>query len=371
MILPIQVSLGARGYQIHAGDGLLNEAGRLLAPFAKNKRVAVVTDETVMKLYYPALAASLEKAGLSPMAVALPPGEKTKDFAGLEKLIAELLHNKLERNDLIVAFGGGVIGDLAGFAAGIYKRGVAIAQVPTTLLAQVDASIGGKTGINTAHGKNLVGLFHQPCIVIADTAVLATLPKRELLGGYAEIAKYGLLGDAEFFSWLEANAARALKDDSAALAHAVQHSCRMKAAIVSRDEREAPEMDTRALLNLGHTFGHALEAATGYSQALTHGEGVAIGCVLAFDLSAHMKLCSPADAERVRRHFESVGLPTRIAQISGARPSADELLTHMRHDKKAAGGAMTFILARGIGRAFVVRDVPSSELVSFLRNETR
>jgi 3-dehydroquinate synthase len=256
-----------------------------------------------------------------------------------------------------------VIGDLVGFAAGIYKRGGAVAQVPTTLLAQVDSSIGGKTGINTAQGKNLVGLFHQPCIVIADTTVLATLPRRELNGGYAEIAKYGLLGDADFFSWLEANAVRALKDDAAALAHAVERSCKMKAAIVSRDEREA---DERALLNLGHTFGHVLEAATGYSDALTHGEGVSIGCTLAFALSARLKHCPPGDVERVRRHFESVGLPTRIAQVSGKRPSIDEFLALMRHDKKAADGQMTFILARGPGHAFVARDVPEDAVRAVL-----
>jgi 3-dehydroquinate synthase len=366
----IEVPLGERSYTIHVGAGLLNDAGALLKPFARG-RVAVVTDDNVMTLYYPALEASLKKAGLNPTAITLPPGEQTKDFDGLERLIDSLLQSKIERGDLVVALGGGVIGDLAGFASGIYKRGVAVAQIPTTLLAQVDASIGGKTGIDTARGKNLVGLFHQPRVVITDTSVLSTLPAREMTGGYAEVAKYGLLGDATFFAWLEANAARALKGDAAALTHAVEQSCKMKAAIVSRDEREAPENDTRALLNLGHTFGHALEAATGYSQTLTHGEGVAIGCALAFALSAKMNLCPPADADRVRRHFESMALPTRIAQISGAPPSADELLAHMRHDKKSSGGQMTLILAKGIGRAFAARDVPSSELVSFLRNEAR
>jgi 3-dehydroquinate synthase len=362
MISPIQVSLGARSYQIHAGPGLLNEAGEMLAPFARG-RVAVVTDENVLKFHYLALEAGLKKAGLSPFVIVLAPGEQTKNFSALEQLIENLLHNKIERGDLVVAFGGGVIGDLAGFAAGIYKRGVAVAQLPTSLLAQVDSSIGGKTGINTTHGKNLVGLFHQPSIVIADTTVLTTLPRREMIGGYAEVAKYGLLGDTDFFSWLEANAARALKDDSASLAHAVAHSCKMKAAIVSRDEREA---DERALLNLGHTFGHALEAASGYSDALSHGEGVSIGCALAFALSARLKFCQPGDVERVRRHFDSVGLPTRLAQVPGKRPSPDELLAHMRHDKKSSGGQMTFILARGIGRAFVARDMPEDDVRTIL-----
>ena len=362
MTARIEVSLGARSYGVHVGGGILREAGALLASFARG-RIAVVTDETVMKLHYPALEAGLTKAGLSAATISLPPGEQTKNFAGLERLIDSLLRNKIERGDLVVAFGGGVIGDLTGFAAGIYKRGVAVAQIPTTLLAQVDASIGGKTGIDTAQGKNLVGLFHQPRIVIADTSVLATLPRRELVGGYAEIAKYALLGDAAFFAWLEANAASALSGDAAALTHAVEQSCRMKAAIVSRDEREA---DERALLNLGHTFGHALEAATGYSPALTHGEGVAIGCVLAFALSERLAFCPPDDVKRVRSHFESVGLPTRLAQIPGKRPSTDDLLSHMRHDKKASGGQMTFILARGLGRAFVARDVPEEAVRAVL-----
>jgi 3-dehydroquinate synthase len=354
MTVLVPIALGERSYQIHIGAGALNEAGTLLAPFARG-RVAVVTDETVMKLHYPTLAASLKKASLTPVAIALPPGEQTKNFAGLEKLIGALLSNNIERGDLIIAFGGGVIGDLAGFASGIYKRGLAVAQVPTTLLAQVDSSIGGKTGIDMPQGKNLVGLFHQPVAVITDTAVLATLPRRELNGGYAEIAKYGLLGDAEFFAWLEQNAEKTLTGDAAALTYAVAHSCKMKAAIVGRDERET---DERALLNLGHTFGHALEAATGYSARLTHGEGVAIGCNFAFVLSAKLKLCAPSDAERVRRHFAAVGLPTHIKQILGPRPTADELLGHMRHDKKAAGGRMAFVLARGLGQAFVARDVP-------------
>ncbi|MGQ0740881.1 MAG: 3-dehydroquinate synthase [Alphaproteobacteria bacterium] len=354
-----------RTYTIHAGAGALDEAGDLLAPFT-NGRVAVVTDENVARHHYPRLAASLERAGLASSPVIVAPGEEMKSFRSLEQLVDALLVYRLERGELVAAFGGGVIGDLAGFAAGIYKRGVALAQIPTTLLAQVDASIGGKTGINTAQGKNLVGLFNQPRIVITDPTVLGTLPRRELLGGYAEIAKYGLLGDAEFFSWLENHAAAALNGDSGALVRAVEQSCRMKAAIVSHDERETGD---RALLNLGHTFGHALEAATGYSGKLSHGEGVAIGCVLAFVLSHRSNLCSREDVDRVRRHFESVGLPTRLSQIPGARPSPNDLLSYMQRDKKATGRKLTFVLARGVGRAFIARDVPIEDVVALLQDE--
>jgi 3-dehydroquinate synthase len=262
-----------------------------------------------------------------------------------------------------VALGGGVIGDLTGFAAGILKRGVDFAQVPTTLLAQVDSSVGGKTAINTAHGKNLVGMFHQPRIVIIDIELLASLPRRELLGGYAEVVKYGLLGDADFFAWLEKSGENALGGDRPAMTHAVAHSCAMKAAIVARDERETGD---RALLNLGHTFGHGLEAATGYSQRLIHGEGVALGCVLAFRLSASLGFATLEDVARVERHLAAVGLWTKIAQIPGSRPDPDEVLSHMRHDKKAKSGRMTFILARGIGHAFISRDVPEEAVRAVL-----
>jgi 3-dehydroquinate synthase len=255
---------------------------------------------------------------------------------------------------------------LTGFAAGIVKRGIDFAQIPTTLLSQVDSSVGGKTAINTVQGKNLVGLFYQPRIVIADISVLKTLPKREVLGGYAEIAKYGLLGDAEFFAWLEKNARAALSGDAGAMIHAVEHSCAMKADIVARDERESGD---RALLNLGHTFGHGLEAATGYSERLIHGEGVALGSLLAFKLSAKLGIASSDDAARVERHFAAVGLKTRIAEIPGPRPAPDVILSHMRHDKKAQGGRMTFILARGIGRAFVSRDVPEEAVRAILAED--
>jgi 3-dehydroquinate synthase len=366
MTQKVTVALGERSYQIHIGQGLLAEAGALLAAqLGKSapRRVPVVTDETVARLYLAPLAASLSAAGLSLAPIVLPPGEQTKSFAQLERLVDALLAENTERGSLIVALGGGVIGDLTGFAAGILKRGVDFAQLPTTLLAQVDSSVGGKTAINTKQGKNLVGLFHQPRVVIADTAVLATLPKRELLGGYAEIVKYGLLGDADFFAWLEQTGLRALAGDGDAMARAVAHSCAMKAAIVARDERETGD---RALLNLGHTFGHALEAATFYSDRLNHGEGVALGCVLAFRLSARLGHATESDAGRIERHLAEAGLITRISQIPAPRPTPDEVIEHMRHDKKTQAGRMTFILARGLGHAFISRDVPEEAVRAVL-----
>jgi len=366
MSLAIPVRLSERSYDIHIGQDLLDQAGSLLAAQlepAAPRRVPVVSDATVAQLYYPKVEASLTAAGLSPVCLALPPGEQTKNFANLERIVAALLAENVERGSLIVALGGGVIGDLTGFAAGIVKRGIDFAQIPTTLLAQVDSSVGGKTAINTAQGKNLVGLFHQPRIVIADTGVLATLPRRELLGGYAEVVKYGLLGDAEFFAWLEHNGAKALAGDAPAITHAVAHCCAMKAAIVARDERETSD---RALLNLGHTFGHALEAATGYSDRLTHGEGVSLGCVLAFKLSARLGFISNNDSVRVERHLSQTGLPARISEIPGPPPKTGEIIEHMRHDKKARTGRMTFILVRAIGDAFVSRDVPEAAVKTVL-----
>jgi 3-dehydroquinate synthase len=350
----IAVGLGARSYDIHVGSGLLADAGALLKPFARGP-VPVVTDSHVAGLHLDRLLASLRTAQIDARPIVLPAGEGTKSFAGLERLSTELLGVGVDRRGLVVALGGGVIGDLTGFAAGVLKRGVDFAQIPTSLLAQVDSSVGGKTAINTREGKNLVGIFHQPRIVIADTALLATLPRRELLAGYAEVAKYSALGDAEFFGWLEANGARALAGDSAAMIRAVAHSCGMKAAIVARDETEKGE---RALLNLGHTFGHALEAATDYSDRLLHGEGVAIGMVLAFRLSVALGLCPGQDAERFAAHLKAVHLPTAIADIPGPRPPVDLLVEHMGHDKKVADGKVTFVLARGIGAAFTTADVP-------------
>jgi 3-dehydroquinate synthase len=363
----ITVGLGARAYEIHAGVSMLQRAGGLLKPqLSQNMArgtLAVVTDETVARLHLGTLLDSLRGAGLAAKAVILPPGEGTKSFSGLERLTGELLGMGIDRGGLIIALGGGVIGDLTGFAAGVLKRGVAFAQVPTTLLAQVDSSVGGKTAINAPQGKNLIGLFHQPRIVIADVGLLATLPRRELLAGYAEMVKYGALGDPDFFDWLEASAAAALGGDEAALTHAVAQSCRMKAAIVARDERESGE---RALLNLGHTFGHALEAATGFSGRLLHGEGVAIGMALAFRLSVKLGFCPGQDADRFVRHLQAMGLPAAIADIPGPRPSPEELLAHMAHDKKAADGRLTFILLRGIGRAFITSDVPQEAVRDIL-----
>jgi 3-dehydroquinate synthase len=350
----VKVGLGARSYDIHVGRGLLAQAGALLKPFARGP-VPVVTDENVARIHLAALSGS----GLDVKPIVLAPGEGTKSFAGLEKLSGELLRSGVDRGGLIVALGGGVIGDLTGFAAGVLKRGIAFAQIPTTLLAQVDSSVGGKTAINTAQGKNLVGLFHQPRIVIADIDVLSTLPRRELLCGYAEVVKYGALGDRAFFEWLEANGAEALGGDAGAMVRAVAHSCRMKAAIVERDERETGE---RALLNLGHTFGHALEAATGFSDRLLHGEGVAIGMALAFRLSVRLGLCPGQDAERFMRHLKATGLPSAIADIPGEPPAADALIAHMAHDKKAKDGRLRFILVRAIGEAFETDAVPAEAL---------
>ena len=358
----VTVNLADRSYPIHIGPGLLARAGELLKPLAKGP-LPVVTDTHVAEIHLAALLDSLGKAGLDAHPIILAAGEGTKSFAGLEQLTGELLKSGVDRGGLIVALGGGVIGDLTGFAAGVLKRGIAFAQIPTTLLAQVDSSVGGKTAINTPEGKNLVGLFHQPRIVIADSDTLKTLPRRELLAGYAEVAKYGALGDAKFFEWLEANGAKALAGDGAAMVHAVAHSCQMKADIVARDERETGD---RALLNLGHTFGHALEAATGYSNRLLHGEGVAIGIALAFALSVKLGLCGGQDADRFVRHLKAVGLASSIADIPGARPSPEVLLEHMAHDKKVKNGRLTFILLRGIGQAFVTSDVPTDAVRAVL-----
>ncbi len=362
MSTTVDVSLGERAYPIHIGPGMLSQAGTLLKPLVRGP-LPVVTDTHVAEIHLAPLLVALGAAGLDARPIVLEAGEGTKSFAGLERLSGELLKSGVDRSGLVVALGGGVIGDLTGFAAGVLKRGIAFAQIPTTLLAQVDSSVGGKTAINTPQGKNLVGLFHQPKIVIADTDVLKTLPPRELLAGYAEVAKYGALGDAAFFDWLEANGARALGGDSAAMVQAVAHACRMKADIVARDERETGD---RALLNLGHTFGHALEAATGFSARLLHGEAVSIGMVLAFRLSVKLGLCSGQDAERFARHLKAVGLPTGIADIPGARPAPEVLLEHMAHDKKVKDGRMTFVLVRGVGEAFVTRDVATDAVREML-----
>ncbi len=350
------VELGSRRYDIVVGGGLLDEAGQHIGPLLKRPRVFVVTDSTVAGLHLPALAAGLAASGIQHESVVLPPGEGTKDFAHLERLCRALVEKRCERSDLLVALGGGVIGDITGFAAAILLRGIGFIQVPTTLLAQVDSSVGGKTAIDLPEGKNLVGAFHQPRLVLADTGVLATLPRRELLAGYAEVAKYGLIDRPDFWTWLEEHGAALLDGDTGLLGQAVATSCAAKAAIVARDETETGD---RALLNLGHTFGHALETEVGYGDRLLHGEGVAIGMVLAFQLSALLGLCPAADAARVQRHLGAVGLPTspRDAFGHGLGPDAARLIQHMRRDKKVQDGRITFILARGIGRAFIARDV--------------
>ncbi|MEM9012817.1 MAG: 3-dehydroquinate synthase [Pseudomonadota bacterium] len=349
-IATLRVELGPRSYDILIGAGLMAEAGARLQPLLERPRVAILTDEIVAQHHLAPLEAALREAGIASSALALPPGEATKGWAGLQRAVDWLIAERIERGDLILALGGGVIGDLTGFAAAILRRGVGYAQVPTTLLAQVDSAVGGKTAINATAGKNLIGAFHQPRLVLSDTALLDTLPVREWRAGYGEVVKYGLLGDARFFEWLEQSGETLAAGDPAARRHAVQRSCEIKAAIVARDETERGE---RALLNLGHTFGHALEAATGYSDRLLHGEGVAIGCLLAFEVSARLGLCPQEAPSRVAAHLAAMGLKRRLADIPGELPDADGLIALMQQDKKMRDGAITFILARDIGEAFV------------------
>jgi 3-dehydroquinate synthase len=363
----IRVELAGRSYDIAIGPGLIDQAGALCRPLLAAPKVTVVSDETVAPLYGARLAASFDKAGIKASSVTIAAGESSKEFAGFGKLVNELLDQRPDRKTTLVALGGGVVGDLTGFAAAVLLRGVDFIQVPTTLLAQVDSSVGGKTGINTRHGKNLVGAFYQPRLVLADTDVLDTLPRRELLAGYAEVAKYGLIDDPDFFAWCEANGAAVLSGDAAKRTYAIEQSCLAKARIVAADERETT--DLRALLNLGHTFGHALEAETGFGGELLHGEAVGTGMAMAFDLSARLGLCPPADAERVRRHLGAVGLPMRLRAIGGdnrRKWEAARLIDHMRGDKKADDGRLTFILARGIGKAFVTREVDEAALRGLL-----
>ena len=360
----VRVELGERGYDIVIGPGVLADAGARLAELVPGARCAIVTDDQVAPLHMAALRDSLQDAGIGATPVVLPAGEPTKSYAFLQQTVEAILHSGLERGDLVVALGGGVIGDLAGFAAAIARRGMGFVQVPTSLLAQVDSSVGGKTGINSPHGKNLVGAFHQPQLVLADTAVLDTLPERQFRAGYAEIVKYGLINDARFFAWLEENF-DAIRGGGSARIEAIAHACRAKAAIVARDEREA---DERALLNLGHTFGHALEGITGYdADVLVHGEAVAIGMVLAHAFSARMNLASPDDTVRVRAHLQGVGLPTDLTSIQAHIADADALMDFIAQDKKVTRGALTFILTRGVGQAFIANDVPPAEIRAFLQ----
>ncbi len=360
----VKVALGDRGYDILIGSGLLRQTGTAIAERLPRVRAAIITDDNVAARHLETLASSLEEAGIGVAPIALPAGEKTKSFAALQQVVDHVLSARLERGDVVVALGGGVIGDLTGFAAGIVRRGMNFVQVPTSLLAQVDSSVGGKTGINTAHGKNLVGVFQQPRLVLADTDVLDTLPVREFRAGYAEVAKYGLIDRPEFFEFLEQNW-REVFAGGAARTYAIAESCRAKADLVARDEFENGE---RALLNLGHTFGHALEAATAYDGSrLVHGEGVAIGMALAHRFSARMNLASPDDASRVEAHLQAVGLPWRVSDIPGQLPNAERMLDHIAQDKKVSRGTLTFILTRGIGKSFIAKDVPASEVLSFLK----
>ena len=358
----VNVALGARAYDIVIGRGLLPSLGARIAALRPNVRAAIVTDSTVAKHYLDMVEAALGEAGIGAVRVVVPEGEKSKSFRMFERVCESLIAERIERGDVVVALGGGVVGDLAGFAAAVVRRGLDVVQVPTTLLAQVDSSVGGKTGINSQHGKNLIGAFHQPILVIADTALLDTLPEREFRSGYAEVVKYGLIGDAAFFTWLEANW-REVFSGGAAREHAIAVSCRAKAGTVARDERETGE---RALLNLGHTFGHALETATGFSERLLHGEAVALGMALAFSFSARRGLLPAAEADRVARHLAAVGLPNHLSSIPGELPAADRLMDLMAQDKKVKRGKLALILTRGIGASFVAPDVDQAEVKAFL-----
>jgi 3-dehydroquinate synthase len=359
----LRVALGERAYDIVVGPRLIESAGGEILPVMRRRHAVVVTDQHVAQHWLKPLQASLAAAGIAQHTVVLPPGEETKDLDHFGRLAGEILACGIERGSMLVALGGGVVGDLTGFAAATLLRGIDFVQIPTTLLAQVDSSVGGKTGINAAAGKNLIGAFYQPRLVLADTDVLTTLPRRELLAGYAETVKYGLIRDAEFFAWCErqGNALCALQPDP--LCYAIVTSCRMKAAVVAADEREEGD---RALLNFGHTFGHALESETGFSSRLLHGEAVALGMILAFDFAARLGIAAVNDGERVRRHFAETGLPTRLADVGLSGVPAERLLAHMGKDKKVRDGKITLILPRQIGDAFVMKDAPADELHAFL-----
>ena len=358
----VNVALGERSYDIIIGRGRLGSLGEKIAALRPGAKAAIVSDEIVARHHLAATEAALAAAGIGTSSVTVPAGESSKSFAMLERVCEALIAARIERADVVVALGGGVIGDLAGLAAALVRRGLDYVQVPTTLLAQVDSSVGGKTAIDSTHGKNLIGAFHQPVLVLADTALLDTLPERQFRAGYAEVVKYGLLGDPGFFAWLEANW-RELFAGGAAREHAIAVSCRMKAAIVARDEREHGE---RALLNLGHTFGHALEAAAGFSDRLLHGEAIALGMTLAFAFSAKRGLLPRSEAERVERHLAAVGLPIHLCSISGGPPDADRLMELIAQDKKVKRGRLTFILARAVGASFVAPDVDAAEVRAFL-----
>jgi 3-dehydroquinate synthase len=358
----VAVSLGERSYDIAIGRGLLASLGARIAKLRPRSKAVIVTDENVAHLHLAAAEAALAHAGVATHRVVVPPGEASKSYRVFEQVCEAVIASRMERDDLVIALGGGVIGDLAGFVASVVRRGIDYVQVPTSLLADVDSSVGGKTAIDSAHGKNLIGAFYQPILVLADTALLDTLPEREFRAGYAEVAKYGLLGDAPFFAWLENNW-REVFGGGPAREHAIAVCCRAKADIVARDERETGD---RALLNLGHTFGHAFEAACGFSGRLLHGEAVAIGMALAFAFSAKQGLVSATEAERATRHLAAVGLPTRPQDIPGPLPSIDRLMELIAQDKKVKRGMLTFILAKGIGAAFVEGGVDAGAVRAFL-----
>ncbi len=362
----VSVDLGDRSYDILIGQGLLSQAAEKILAVRPVSKAAVVTDNNVAKFHLPKLRQSLAAAGIEVVEIVLPPGEQTKSFGFFGTLLEELLDAKIERSDLIVAFGGGVIGDLAGFAASVLRRGVDFVQIPTTLLAQVDSSVGGKTAIDTKHGKNLVGTFYQPRLVLIDTDVLDTLPEREVKAGYAEVVKYGLINDEGFFGWLEKNGADLLAGEAAARRHAIAVSCRAKAGIVAQDEREG---GVRALLNLGHTFAHALEVVAGFDGDLLHGEAVAIGMNLAFQYSVRRNVCSQDDADRLLTHLKDRELLWDVSTAIAPLPEARVLAEAMLHDKKSVGGKPTFILAKGIGHAFIEPDVPLDHVESFLKDQ--
>ena len=360
----LRVELGERGYDILVGPGLIGRAGAEILPLLRRRQAVIVTDKTVARHHLAPLSASLAEHGIAHRTVVLPPGEGTKDLAHFGRLVDDILAGGVERGTMLVALGGGVVGDIAGFAAATLLRGIDFVQIPTTLLAQVDSSVGGKTAINTSAGKNLLGAFYQPRLVLADTASLATLPRREVRAGYGEIVKYGLIRDTAFFEWLEADVEAVCDLEPVAAIRAILTSCRMKAEIVAGDERETG--DSRALLNFGHTFGHALEAETGFGDRLLHGEAVALGMVLAFDFAVRLGLAAGQDAHRVRRHLAAAGLPTELSAIGLAGSAADRLLAHMGKDKKVRDGRITLILPRRIGDAYVMREAKSEDLRAFL-----
>ncbi len=356
----LRLDLGRRGYDLVIGQGLLSRAGALMKPLLRGPRAVIVTDENVGPLYLSRLADGLEAEGIRTSAITVPAGEQSKTFARLEDVMEQLFDERIDRKTALVALGGGIVGDLAGFAAATALRGIDFIQVPTSLLAQVDSSVGGKTAINSRHAKNMIGAFHQPRLVLADIDTLATLPHREVIAGYAEIVKHGLISDPAFFDWCERNGAAAVSGDPAVRREAVRRSCAIKAEVVAEDETE---QGRRALLNFGHTFGHALESETGFSSSLLHGEAVAIGMIMAFELSHRLGLCPGQDAERVKAHFVQAGLPVGPGYVKGMRWDAEALLAHMAGDKKATDGKLTFILTRGIGQAFIAADVTPEDVL--------